>query len=237
MNIWRITGRKGWKRLDYRNEWKYQVSGAQLAVLAARLSPILRPDGHHRPGGYAIRSLYFDDFSNSCLWENEAGVDDRRKYRLRIYNGDASLIKLEIKEKLHSMTHKTACTITPEQCRAIIRGTPPPLGKDSPPPMNLLAAAMRTRGLAPKVIVEYERTAYISRLGNVRITLDRNVRSGLGSLDFLNPQARYVPVMEGLTVLEVKYDAFLPELIRMAVQVPNRRAAACSKYALCRRYD
>ena len=40
MNIWRITGRKGWKRLDYRNEWKYQLSGAQLAVLAARLSPI-----------------------------------------------------------------------------------------------------------------------------------------------------------------------------------------------------
>lgn len=188
MNIWRITGRKGWKRLDYRNEWKYQVSGAQLAVLAARLSPILRPDGHHRPGGYAIRSLYFDDFSNSCLWENEAGVDDRHKYRLRIYNGDASLIKLEIKEKLHGMTHKTACTITPEQCRAIIRGTPPSLGKDSPPPMNLLAAAMRTRGLAPKVIVEYERTAYISRLGNVRITFDRNIAASAAVGLFLEPR-------------------------------------------------
>lgn len=198
MNIWRITGRKGWKRLDYRNEWKYQVSGAQLAVLAARLSPILRPDGHHRPGGYAIRSLYFDDFSNSCLWENEAGVDDRRKYRLRIYNGDASLIKLEIKEKLHGMTHKTACTITPEQCRAIIRGTPPPLGKGSPPPMNLLAAAMRTRGLAPKVIVEYERTAYISRLGNVRITFDRNIAASAPVGLFLEPRVPLTPVLLSL---------------------------------------
>ena len=92
-------------------------------------------------------------------------------------------------------------------------------------------------GLRPRTVVCYDREAFSYPPGNVRITLDRNVRSGLGSLDFLNPQARYVPVMEGLTVLEVKYDAFLPELIRMAVQVPNRRAAACSKYALCRRYD
>lgn len=235
MNIWRITGRKGWKRLDYRNEWKYQVSGAQLAVLAARLSPILRPDGHHRPGGYAIRSLYFDDFSNSCLWENEAGVDDRRKYRLRIYNGDASLIKLEIKEKLHGMTHKTACTITPEQCRAIIRGTPPPLGKDSPPPMNLLAAAMRTRGLAPKVIVEYERTAYISRLGNVRITFDRNIATSAAVGLFLEPRVPLTPVLAaGQHVLEVKYDEFLPDPVAQVLELGHLRRTAFSKYYLSR---
>ena len=235
MNIWRITGRKGWKRLDYRNEWKYQVSGAQLAVLAARLSPILRPDGHHRPGGYAIRSLYFDDFSNSCLWENEAGVDDRRKYRRRSDNGDASLIKLEITETLHGMTHKTACTITPEQCRAIIRGTPPPLGKGSPPPMNLLAAAMRTRGLAPKVIVEYERTAYISRLGNVRITFDRNIAASAAVGLFLEPRVPLTPVLAaGQHVLEVKYDEFLPDPVAQVLELGHLRRTAFSKYYLSR---
>ena len=39
------------------------------------------------------------------------------------------------------------------------------------------------------------------------------------------------------TVLEVKYDEFLPEVVALAVQVPGRRAGACSKYALCRRFD
>ena len=32
-------------------------------------------------------------------------------------------------------------------------------------------------------------------------------------------------------------DAFLPEIVKLAVQVPNRQGTACSKYALCRRYD
>lgn len=221
--------------MDYRNEWKYLVSGAELTVLAARLTPLLRPDGHHRPGGYAIRSLYFDDLSNSCLWENEAGVDDRRKYRLRIYNGDASLIKLEIKEKLHGMTHKVACTITPEQCRAIIRGTPPPMGKGVPAPMNLLAAAMRTRGLAPKVIVEYERTAYISRLGNVRITFDRNISASGAIGRFLDQRVPLTPVLgAGQHVLEVKYDEFLPDPVAQVLELGHLRRTAFSKYYLSR---
>ena len=46
-----------------------------------------------------------------------------------------------------------------------------------------------------------------------------------------------LPVTEGETILEVKYDAFLPDIVRMAVQVPGRQAQACSKYALCRRFD
>lgn len=221
--------------MDYRNEWKYQVSGADLAVIAARLTPLLRPDGHHRPGGYAIRSLYFDDFANSCLWENEAGVDDRRKYRLRIYNGDASLIKLEIKEKLHGMTHKVSCTITPEQCTAILRGTPPPLGPDSPAPMNLLAAAMRTRGLAPKVIVEYERTAYVSRLGNVRITFDRNISASAAVGRFLDPRVPLTPLLPaGWHVLEVKYDELLPDPVAQVLELGRLQRTAFSKYYLSR---
>ena len=221
--------------MDYRNEWKYQVSGAELTVLAARIAPLLRPDGHHRPGGYAIRSLYFDDFSNSCLRENEAGVDNRRKYRLRLYNGDTGLIKLEIKEKLHGMTHKRACTVTPEQCRAILQGTPPPVGPDSPAPMNLLAAAMRTRGLAPKVIVEYERTAYVSRVGNVRVTFDRNVSASASVDRFLEERLPLTPILpRGQHVLEVKYDELLPDPVAQVLELGRLRRTAFSKYYLSR---
>ena len=86
-------------------------------------------------------------------------------------------------------------------------------------------------------IVRYDREAFVYKPGNVRITLDRNIRTGLGSTDFLNGELFCAPVLEQSTVLEVKYDAFLPDLVRMAVQIPNRQAASCSKYALCRRFD
>ena len=86
-------------------------------------------------------------------------------------------------------------------------------------------------------MVCYDREAFSYAPGNVRLTLDRRVRTSRSPLDFLHPDRLSLAAMEGLTVLEVKYDAFLPDLVRMAVQVPGRRASACSKYALCRRFD
>ncbi len=221
--------------MQYRNEWKYEVSGGDLVVLGARLAPLLAADRHHRPGGYAIRSLYFDDMQNSCMRENEAGVDDRRKYRIRLYNGDTSVIKLEIKEKLRGMTHKTSCTITPEQCRGIMQGTPPPIGPDTPRPMNLLSVAMRTRNMAPKVIVEYERTAYIGRLGNVRVTFDRNISASAAVARFLEPQVPLTPILPaGQHVLEVKFDEFLPDPVAQVLELGRLRRTAFSKYYLSR---
>lgn len=95
---------------------------------------------------------------------------------------------------------------------------------------------MKGQLLAPKTVVTYDREAFLISPGNVRVTLDRNVRSGLSSLDFLNPGLPHTPVSDGMTVLEVKYDEFLPEIVKMAVQVPNTQASAYSKYAVCRKY-
>ena len=92
-------------------------------------------------------------------------------------------------------------------------------------------------GLRPKTIVCYSREAFLYSPANVRITLDRNIRTGLQCMDFLNPLSPYLKATEDITILEVKYDAFLPEIVKMAVQVPFRQASACSKYALCRRFD
>ena len=86
-------------------------------------------------------------------------------------------------------------------------------------------------------MVCYDREACLYAPGTVRVPLDRNLRTGLSPLDLFRPKRFALKPLAGSTVLEVKYDAFLPELVRMAVQVPGRQAAACSKYALCRRFD
>ena len=95
---------------------------------------------------------------------------------------------------------------------------------------------MKGQGLRPKTIVEYVREPFVYAPGNVRVTLDYNIRTGLLSTDFLNPDCVLVPV-EAPVILEVKWDAFLPSVIRDAVGLPGRRAGAFSKYAVCRRYD
>lgn len=219
----------------YRNEWKYLVSGADLVILAARLRVLLPNDSHQKGSGYAIRSLYFDDFDNSCLAENEAGVDDRRKYRIRIYNGSAERIQLEIKEKLHGMTHKSSCLITRQECEDIMAGIPPRITADSPAPRNLLSVAMQTRGMQPKVIVEYERTAFVGRTGNVRITFDRNISASNAVQNFLEPKVALMPVLPaGQHVLEVKFDELLPDPVAQVLDLGRLRQTAFSKYYLCR---
>ena len=50
-------------------------------------------------GKYEIRSLYFDNMEDKALREKLDGISVREKYRLRMYNGDTSVIRLERKVK------------------------------------------------------------------------------------------------------------------------------------------
>ena len=219
----------------YRNEWKYLVTDADLAVLGGRLKALLAADSHQKGGAYAIRSLYLDDVDNSCLRENEAGVDDRKKYRLRLYNADPSRIRLEIKEKLRGRTRKSGCLVNEEECRGIMVGRRPAIGAGTPAPRNLLSVAMASRGMAPRVIVEYERTAFVNRSGNVRITFDRNIGASNRVGAFLEPRVPLTPILPpGVHVLEVKFDEFLPDYVAQALELGRLRQTAFSKYYLSR---
>jgi hypothetical protein len=63
------------------------------------------------------------------------------------------------------------------------------------------------------------------------------MRTGLASTDLFSSD---VPTVEALggsyVIMEVKHDAFLPDIIADAVQTDARGACAISKYALCRLY-
>ena len=69
------------------------------------------------------------------------------------------------------------------------------------------------------------------------MTFDKEVRTGLFDTSFLEERLPLVPVTPpGVMILEVKYDEFLPEIVRDIVQVGERRCAAISKYLLCRNF-
>lgn len=96
---------------------------------------------------------------------------------------------------------------------------------------------INTQGLRPKTIVDYTREPYTYSPGNVRITIDSHIRTGLFHTDFLNPECPTIPIKGSPIILEVKWDAWLPDIIRDAIQLTNRHSSAFSKYAACRIYD
>ena len=94
---------------------------------------------------------------------------------------------------------------------------------------------MRTQRLRPKTIVDYTREPYVYPAGNVRVTLDYDIRTGLRCPDFLSPGIT-IPAGDAPIILEVKWDAFLPSVIRDAIQLEGRHTSSFSKYAQCRIY-
>lgn len=224
--------------MEFRNELKFIVTDGQLALLKNRMEHLISLDSHvGEQGYYNIRSLYFDDCYDSCMVENEIGTDPREKFRIRIYNHSAERITLELKKKEHSMTQKHSCSLSREQCELLMQGIPLPVSSSYPAVLQKLLLLMRTRRMEPKVIVEYDRIPYVEQLGNVRVTLDRNISSSGEVARFLEKELAKRPILPaGQHVLEVKYDEFLPDYIRRNLQLHSLRQTAFSKYYLCRKY-
>ena len=222
---------------EFRHEYKIELAPGDVPVLRARLGALLQPDPHAQGGRYFIRSLYFDDWSDRALREKLDGVDKREKFRLRLYNGDASFIHLEKKAKQNGLGSKGQAELTAAEVRALLAGELGWMPNDPRPLVRELYQKMRSRGLAPKTLVDYTREPFVCAPGNVRVTLDYDIRTGLRRTDFLDPACPTVPAPGPAALLEVKWDAFLPAPVRAAVQLPGRRASAFSKYAACRSYD
>lgn len=221
---------------QYRHEWKHQISPADRLALLGRLRAVCQVDGHAVDGQYHIRSLYFDTPEDKALREKLDGVDRREKFRLRYYNLDPTFIRLEKKSKWGGLGTKASAELSAAQAQAIVEGDLDWMPHSGQPLVRELYRKMRSQCLRPKTIVDYTREPFVYVPGNVRVTLDYGLRTGLGCVDFLDPACVTIPAGEPVTILEVKWDAFLPDVIREAVQLPGRRAAAFSKYAACRVY-
>ena len=219
-----------------RHEWKHEITAADRLVLISRLSAIARRDVHGQNGRYKIRSLYFDDPRDTALREKIDGVARREKFRIRYYGGDASYICLEKKSKWDGLCGKRSVLPSTQEVLALLDGNLDWMPDSGRPLVQELYWKMKSNVLRPRTIVDYTRDAFVFPAGNVRVTLDYNIRTGLGSTDFLNPDSVTVPAGDAPAILEVKWDEFLPDVIREAVQLPGRHTSAFSKYAACRIY-
>jgi hypothetical protein len=223
-------------RPKLRHELKYYINQYQYTELQRRLQVMMQPDTFTTSdGGYHVRSLYFDDIYNTALFEKNAGIFRRDKYRIRIYNKSDSPIKLERKSKYGQYIGKEAALLSRSQYDHIMENDITFLLQSGNRLMTDFYFLNVNRMMRPKVIVDYDREAYICKNGEVRITFDKMLRTGINSNDIFDPNlvtinAFQQPVM----ILEVKYNEFLPENIRLLLQTNGPQNTAISKYVMCR---
>ena len=248
---------------QYRHELKYKISYPDYLAMRSRLRPVMKADPHaSAEGRYLVRSVYFDNLNDKALREKIDGVAKREKFRIRYYNDDLSYIVLEKKMKIGSLCLKCSAPITEEECRKIlsggrssatdgVRSSATDGGRGSmwsgdlsfmkEHPQELvreLYAKMTYQQLRPRVFVSYTREPFIYPAGNVRVTFDSDIRTSLFRREFLTGEAAGISATDEPQdiYLEVKFDAFLPEVVQDLIQVKGIRQHAFSKYSASRRY-
>lgn len=224
-----------------RNEKKIVLTQAQYLVLSARMRAILPPDSHSQStDGYWISSLYLDDVYETAYREKTAGAPERKKYRIRVYNGDLSRITLECKQKRLDRIEKTGAPIPPDVYQAFLRGDPSGIGEIDNPLCREVYTLCRERALSPRTVVTYQREAYVHPLSNTRITFDKHLRAGFTPQSMLGAGFDDYPVFPtteypypDAVILEIKFDEMIAGHVAAALRTGTTTQAA-SKYCLCR---
>ena len=165
--------------MEFRHEEKFEINFSDMLTVRQRMRCVAYPDPHAVNGVYRIRSLYFDSASDKALREKLDGVSRREKFRIRCYNGDSSVIHLEKKSKLGGLGNKQTAPLTAEQTQRIIDGDIAWMADSEWPLIQELHAKMFSEGLLPRTIVDYTREPFVYPAGNVRVTLDYDIRTGM----------------------------------------------------------
>lgn len=223
----------------YRHELKYPIKPADYYALRQRLSPFMKRDTHvGEDGVYTVRSIYFDNADDKALREKIYGVQKREKFRIRYYNDDLSFITLEKKVKYNDLCRKTDAQLKKSECLMLFSGDTAWMRSHPSELVRELYSKSKYQQLRPRVLVSYIREPYIYAPGNVRVTFDSKIRTSLFNRSFLRGSVQDISATNspGDMIMEVKYDAFLPEIIRCLLQTEGLRRQAFSKYGVCRRF-
>lgn len=219
----------------FRQEHKYLITLSDYKKYSHRFEQMLVQDVNNGIDGYPIRSLYFDSLNNQDFYQKEEGLEVRKKIRLRIYDTESKVAKLEMKQKQGKEQLKRSLMITREDAVLLSQGIYTPLLNYSEPFAAECFAVMNMEGYRPKTIVEYNRKAFIAKENKIRITFDTNIRVTESCMDLFSDQLCMYPVFDHFNVvLEVKYNGFLLSYIKDVINEIDKSPISVSKYCLGR---
>ncbi|MDR0463118.1 MAG: polyphosphate polymerase domain-containing protein [Pseudomonadales bacterium] len=221
----------------FRHELKFLIGREKSILIQNRLLGVLKEDRHASNKKYRVTSLYLDDYQLSSYFTKLDGVANRTKYPLRAYNLSVERINFEIKFKNENLINKQSFLLTRDEFNKYINEGSNALADISDADELEKIAGLKDRLglLKPKIIVDYIRTPLILEEGNVRITIDEDLRYATQSADFFDDENQvYTNVFnKNEVILEIKYDEYLPKIIQALLSEMELYKIAYSKYVLC----
>ncbi|MCI5595103.1 MAG: polyphosphate polymerase domain-containing protein [Clostridia bacterium] len=219
----------------YRKEKKFLISLDEYIKKRHMLSQVLKPDAHSAADGYMIRTLYFDTVFDEDFDDKLAGIETRRKIRLRIYDTESDFAMLEMKQKQGDSQLKRSLRVSKADAVRLSGGDYSPLLGYGDVFAAECYGLMNYKCYRPKTIVQYNRYAFVAKENKTRITFDSNIEATESCFDLFSDRLDMNPVMDRYNViLEVKYNGFLLEYIRRMINSINRSEISASKYVLAR---
>jgi len=230
----KLLGRK-----NGRKELKYYIRPTEYLLLRERLKRIIKRDGHNLTNkGYKIKSLYFDTLTNKCYYEKQAGIEQRKKIRLRIYSLNDQKVKFELKKKINEIIIKETATITKKDAEKVQEGNFECLLQYKNNVLNKIYKILKTELLKPVIIIEYLRDAYVCSMNHTRITFDKVISANKINLNLFTPIVTNQEITKNnLIIMEIKYNGFLPKFIKDSIKIQRFTKTSISKYALGRLTD
>lgn len=218
-----------------RSENKYLLNTETYWQRLHYVKQIFHADSHNQEEGYLVRSLYFDTLDDRDFCEKEAGVEIRRKIRLRVYDPNGDVAYLEMKKKQGDLQEKRTLKLTKEDALKLIEGNYEILLHYKEDFAKECYGVMNTYCYRPKCVVDYERLAFLLPENNIRITFDRNIMATESSFDIFDPMLSTYPVLDAANIiLEVKYNGFLLSYVKDALALCDQSKISVSKYCLAR---
>ena len=214
----------------FRHEYKYIIPYSDMLKLRSQLDQVLTLD---RGKSYLVRSVYFDSPDDVDYYDKQGGEMIRKKLRIRIYDVNSDLAKIEIKGKYDYHQLKESLVINKKIVEEIIDGKYGSLLNIDNDLAKKIYVLLQS-GYRPKVIIEYDRIAYISST-TTRITFDYNIKKSRDFEKFYTNDINYFELTDPKdVVLEVKFDRFLEPYISKILEKYTSRYQSVSKYCLGR---
>jgi len=216
----------------FRHEYKYVIPYEEMLSLRTKFNDLLDIDRSY--DGYMIRSLYFDSVNDEDYYDKQGGELNRKKIRLRIYDPDSDLVKLELKAKYDYHQLKESLIINKNDAKELIDGNYKVLLNYEDELAKRLYVILIKGYYRPKVIIEYKRIAYMTKT-TTRITLDYDIKKSNDYDSFFKKDINFINITDAKDiVLEVKFDRFLEPYVSKFLEKYVSRYQSVSKYVMGR---
>lgn len=211
-----------------RVELKYILSPAQTALLKRAMEGHMEPDMF---GLTPIASLYYDTQDDRLIRASLEKPLFKEKLRLRSYGlaTECSPVYLELKRKADGIVYKRRVQTTTQQAAAFLSGA-----EELCAPGQISREITRFRdyngALVPACLIIYDRTAYVERDGDLRLTIDRNPRYRMDHLSLTHSMEGTSLLPPGCSILELKVQNAMPLWLARALSDAHIYKTSFSKY-------